>query len=63
MNQREVRALRPGLYRIQWKDDDRKSLAAVGIGADGRRWLAPTNWIAPSTSKEIWRMVLNVEQL
>ena len=38
--------LSPGLYHIKWKDGG-ESEAAVGVTADGGRWLAPTNWIAP----------------
>ena len=51
-----------GLYRIYWKDDpSRPSLAAVGMRDDGSRWLAPTNWVAPSTNPDIWADVVRVE--
>jgi hypothetical protein len=43
--------LSPGLYVVYWRSGGR-SLAAVGIGPDGTRWLAPTNWVAPTTSPD-----------
>jgi hypothetical protein len=45
-----------GLYRIWWKSGG-YSLAAVGMGSDGRRWLAPTNWVGPSNNPD-WSAVL-----
>lgn len=56
MNAKEVRALKPGIYVIHWKSGG-SSIAAVGVTADGWRWLAPLNWILPSDSKTMWRMV------
>jgi len=47
MNAKERKQLPSGLYRIQWRDGETTSLAAVGVTADGERWLAPCNWIAP----------------
>lgn len=57
MKQHEVRALTPGIYRIEWKANGGHSIAAVGVTADGGRWIAPINWIAPSTDQKSWRMV------
>lgn len=48
---------RLGLYRIFWKTGG-SSLAAVGMGNDGTRWLAPTNWVAPSADpSKTWDLV------
>lgn len=50
--------LAPGLYLIEWEDSS-NSYAAVGMGEDGTRWLAPTNWIAPRLSPdEYWRKIV-----
>lgn len=48
MKQEEVNKIAPGLYRVAWKSGG-SSLAAVGITANGTRWLAPTNWITVVT--------------
>jgi uncharacterized protein YodC (DUF2158 family) len=64
-NQRtfDPRTVRPGLYRVWWVDDgnanETNSLAAVGIGREGKRWLAPINWTRPSTL--LWRLVDRLE--
>lgn len=47
MRRKEVDKISPGLYEVRWKSGG-KSLAAVGITANGTRWLAPTNWISIS---------------
>ncbi len=44
---RSPTAVRPGLYRVHWKSGG-SSLAAIGMGANGNRWIAPTNWIRPA---------------
>ncbi|MBD8556344.1 hypothetical protein IFT84_17690 [Rhizobium sp. CFBP 8762] len=36
-----------GLYRVHWKSGG-NSLAAIGMGSNGDRWIAPTNWIRPA---------------
>lgn len=46
-------SIKPGLYRVFWKTGG-SSLAAVGMTADGGRWLAPTNWLAPTTDQRHW---------
>ena len=43
MNQKEVRQLAPGIYRLHWLSGG-ESIAAVGVNPNGGRWLAPTNW-------------------
>lgn len=51
----EANILKPGFYRILWKKGS--SLAAVGVNADGTRWLAPINWVSPTTESKWWRQV------
>lgn len=45
--------VKPGLYRVFWKSGG-SSLASVGITADGGKWLAPTNWVSPTTDQSAW---------
>lgn len=58
MKKADVQKLKHGVYRVWWKDGG-SSVAAVGSMADGARWLAPSNWIWPS-SKD-WRLVDHVK--
>lgn len=54
----------PGLYRIYWHETEDKypcSLAAVGMDAKGRAWLAPTNWITVPTFD--WSSVDRAERI
>lgn len=44
MKMSDVQNLPPGIYRIFWKTGG-SSLASVGCDKDGKRWLAPTNWL------------------
>lgn len=60
MKRADVDKLVPGLYLVRWKEGGR-SQAAIGIGSDGRHWLAPINWVAPSFDH--WRLVASVERL
>lgn len=55
-------ALPLGLYVVHWREGG-SSLAAVGMGRNGTRWLAPTNWIAPSTNPDVWLAVWRVERV
>ena len=62
MNRGEIRRIEPGLYVILWKHGG-MSFAAVGVRADGMRWLAPCNWIEPTTVDtviESWEQVESV---
>jgi hypothetical protein len=64
MNEQQVAQVRSGLYLVHWYDDpDRPSRAAVGVGSDGRRWLAPINWVAPSSTPGAWAEVEHLETL
>lgn len=51
----------PGLYRIWW-DEGGSSLAAVGVTSDGKRWLAPINWVAPQSPAD-WSRVLRADRI
>lgn len=46
MTLKELSNLPYGLYRIHWKSGG-SSLAAIGGNEDGRKWIAPINWISP----------------
>ena len=55
MNKKEVKELPLGLYRIYWKSEG-SSLAAVGNTSEGKRWIAPCNWVNVPTTTH-WRSV------
>ena len=63
MKPEQVRKLKLGLYRIFWNKGEGEGsvLAAVGMKADGDRWMAPVNWIAPSMAQDEWDSVSKVE--
>lgn len=63
MKKTDVRDLPLGLYLVHWKKDGGTSVAAVGMCSNGDRWLAPTNWVAPSTDPKVWRMVKAVSPI
>jgi hypothetical protein len=56
------RNINPGLYTVYWKSGG-SSLAAVGVRANGGRWLAPINWTSPTdaTEEPPWLDVLRME--
>ncbi|MHA2279531.1 MAG: hypothetical protein ACXAC5_01380 [Promethearchaeota archaeon] len=59
VNQQDVKA---GLYRVFWRSGG-SSLASVGITADGGRWLAPINWVAPTVDQSHWAEVVRLEHI
>lgn len=64
MTRQQVQHLGPGLYRVHWRNDDRPSLAAVGIDEAGLPWLAPTNWARPLVGgSPWWRMVGRMDRI
>jgi len=52
-----------GLYKIFWKLEEGGgvSLAAVGNNREGRRWLAPVNWISQGALLE--DSIRNIEKM
>lgn len=65
MTHEEARQLDLGLYLLFWKSDGGVSLAAVGSLYDGRRWFAPTNWVAPRPGRVAsidWDMIDHAEK-
>lgn len=59
----KVNKISPGLYEVAWKSGG-MSEAAVGITSNGRRWLAPTNWISISYDyRNTWRLVESVRRV
>lgn len=60
MNKNEVKLLSSGLYKIYWKTGG-TSQASVGVMADGGKWLAPTNWVAPTSDPNIWKSIEKVK--
>ena len=61
MTREDMMKLGLGLYRVFWKNDDRSSLAAVGMKSDGSRWLAPVNWVEPTLDEKVWDEVERLE--
>ncbi len=63
MKKVDVQKLPHGVYRLFWKSGG-SSLASVGSMPDGRRWMAPTNWISGSTARRgAWKKVERVGML
>lgn len=62
MKKEDVKKLPNGLYRVFWKSGG-GSEAAVGMTSDGSRWLAPTNWTAPTLDQKYWQRVERVERI
>ena len=55
--------LAPGIYRIVWRDGS-ESVAAVGVGVDGVRWIAPSNWVHPALSDPTcWASIKSVQRI
>lgn len=46
MSEAELQSCPLGLYKVWWKSGG-SSLAAIGMMSDGKRWIAPTNWVSP----------------
>ncbi len=61
MTRDEVMVLPLGLYRVWWETGG-SSLASIGQGPDGTRWIAPTNWVAPALTLD-WDEVLHLEPI
>lgn len=55
---------KPGLYRVHWKSGG-TSLASIGMGSNGDRWIAPTNWLRPATVAEAgeWGDIERIEPI
>lgn len=51
----EIHKLKFGVYRVWWKSGG-SSVASLGYFSDGRRWLAPSNWITLLDDYEdVWK--------
>lgn len=62
MNEAQSKQLKPGFYRLFWADGG-SSLAAVGINKVGNRWMAPINWVSPSSAQRNWKKVIHYVKL
>ena len=53
-----------GLHRVHWNDGG-SSLCSIGMASDGRRWIAPCNWVAPSidATADFWQNIERTELL
>ena len=59
----KVNKISPGLYEVTWISGG-KSLAAIGITANGTRWLAPINWVVIITDpSNVYRAWVDVESV
>ena len=65
MNNYQASQLKPGLYLIEWKQSQGggSSLASVGVCCDGSRWLAPINWVTPTTDRNILKKVARAVEI
>lgn len=52
-----------GVYRVRWNDADGVSLAAIGSGPGGERWIAPTNWLRPGLLATCWTEIKSLERI
>ena len=62
MKQADVLKIALGLYTVSWNDGT-SSLAAIGQCSDGARWLAPVNWVIPSSDRRVWRQVKSIARI
>lgn len=62
MNKEDRKQLKPGLYRVYWKDGG-YSIAAIGVTRNGDLWLAPTNWVFPAQGRQAWQAVDFVKEI
>jgi hypothetical protein len=51
MNKKTLESMPLGLYRVYWRTGG-ISLAAMGQNANGLRWIAPANWLAPPDAEK-----------
>lgn len=66
MTRDEAKKLKPGIYIIVWRANDRPSYASIGQLHDGTPWFAPCNWAShdPEGIACIdWRMVDYVSEV
>lgn len=62
MTKAQVKALPLGLYKVWWVGGG-TSECAVGQQNDGDKWLAPTNWVAPTLEQRFWRRIYRMKQI
>ena len=62
MKRADVKALPVGVYRVNWRQGG-SSIAAVGVGPSGDKWLAPLNWVEPVDSDSAARVWIRVESV
>ena len=67
-DERQVRdRIKPGLYRVFWRDEEGHSVCAIGMEPNGDNWIAPTNWVAPTTVRKIdrgdWAVIDRLEEI
>lgn len=60
MTLEEFNSLKHGIYRIHWLSGG-ISVAAIGVDSHGNRWIAPTNWVAPSYGPSVYKEIKEVE--
>ena len=58
----DMNSLSPGLYRVFWVSGG-SSEVAIGMGANGVRWIAPTNWVSPIRADELQKDMRYVERV
>lgn len=61
MKKHDVLQLRNGIYRLHWRDGG-FSIAAIGSGSTGSRWMAPLNFTEPLDERDSVRKWMQVER-
>lgn len=49
-----------GVYKIYWKGGG-SSLASIGSTRNGKRWIAPCNWVNDTVTTDHWDSIKKVK--
>jgi len=55
--------IRLGLYQVYWNSGG-SSLSAIGMDSEGKRWIAPINWMEPcKMTNGLWDMIKSIKRI
>jgi len=54
VNKERVKKLKVGLYVVKWKSGG-SSVASIGVCENGDKWIAPCNWVFPSSDQSVFK--------